>query len=314
MKMVLLILMILANVTLAKDTDLKVDKLGELLEVAASPKDGFNYSFYIYLPRVKNKRFNRIFVYPNNVGGSLSSLEEQSILTKRQTLIESYIAERVSSIIVVPNFPRPNIEPPIYTHSLSRSTMLVKDGPLVRIDLQLIKMLQVAKRVLNKNYKIKIQDKYFFSGFSASAMFVNRFAILHPDLVAGVAIGAPGGWPIVPIDVYNNQKLNYPIGISDLQDITGIKINWDQLKKVPFFFYLGDKDTNDAVVFRDSYTKSDEELIFTNFGKTPVERWSLAEKIYNEAGMNAHFKLYKEVGHEIPPATRQDIIDFFNKL
>jgi hypothetical protein len=192
---ILLILATLANFSYAKDINLKIDKLGELLEVAASPIDGFNYSFYIYLPRIKNKRFNRIFVYPNNVGGSLGNIEEQSILTKRQTLIESYTAERVNSIIVVPNFPRPSIEPPIYTHSLSRSTLLVKDGPLFRVDLQLIKMLEAAKKVLSKKYKIKVQNKYFFSGFSASAMFVNRFVFLHPDLVAGVAIGAPGGWP-----------------------------------------------------------------------------------------------------------------------
>ena len=42
--------------------------------------------------------------------------------------------------------------------------------------------------------------------------------------------------------------------------ITGRKLDIKSLRKVPMFLYLGDKDDNDSVKFRDSYEKAREEI------------------------------------------------------
>ncbi|MGZ3791531.1 MAG: hypothetical protein ACXVCP_04245 [Bdellovibrio sp.] len=298
---------------LAKNHGLNSVSLGQLIKVDASPVRGFNFAFFLYIPAEKAKQ-RSLIVIPNNSGSSAQDMEAQLWQAERQTLGEATTAEKTSSVLLVPGFPRPSAEPPIYTHSLSRNTLSVKDGPLKRIDLQLIIMTEAARELLKTRYKISLHKKFFLYGFSASAMFVNRFAFIHPKLVAGVALGAPGGWPLSPVKKYKDTALPYPVGIADLDDLTGEPIDLEAIKKVPFLLFLGDKDENDSVVYRDSYAKSDEEMIFSLFGKKPVERWPVAEKIYNDAGMNAKFKLYKELGHETNQMVREDVIKFFKAI
>ncbi|HEX8686207.1 MAG TPA: hypothetical protein VF654_06880, partial [Pyrinomonadaceae bacterium] len=83
--------------------------------------------------------------------------------------------------------------------------------------------------------------------------------------------------------------------------------------KVPLFMFLGDDDDNDSVIFRDSYEKEDEELIFALFGKTPVERWEISRKLYGDGGLNAEFRLYPNVKHAVTNEMMEDIVAFFAK-
>ncbi len=69
----------------------------------------------------------------------------------------------------------------MYTHSLDSDTLKNEEGKLVRIDLQLINMIEDAKsRLLERN--IELEDKVFLTGFSASGSFTNRFTVLHPQI------------------------------------------------------------------------------------------------------------------------------------
>jgi predicted esterase len=291
----------------------KNEVIGQLIQVDADPKKGFNFPFLIYLPKADALQ-RRILVVPNNSGSSLIDFPSQFQSAKRQTLSWGTLAERISSILVVPCFPRPDVDPPIYTHSLSRSTLEVKTGDLKRVDLQLIKMIEAAK-VAIKHYGVKSPfKKVYLFGFSASAMFVNRFTFLHPELVEAVAFGAPGGWPLAPFKEFKERALPYPIGIADIKTLVDKDINLDEVKKIPMFAYLGSKDENDSVVFRDSFSEADEKLIFSLFGKTPVSRWPAAEKLYKDAGLNAKFKLYEGLGHETNGQIQDDLVQFFNGL
>ena len=47
------------------------------------------------------------------------------------------------------------------------------------------------------------------------------------------------------------------------------------------------------------------------FGRTPVERWPVAEAMYRAAGMNAIFKVYSDVGHDVTDSMDADVIEFF---
>ena len=77
------------------------------------------------------------------------------------------------------------------------------------------------------------------------------------------------------------------------------------------FLFLGAEDDNDSVVFRDSYEKEDEELIFELFGKTPVDRWEMAKRLYLESRLNAEFRLYPKVKHGVTNEMMADIVAFF---
>ncbi len=288
----------------------KIEVLSELLRIDSSPEQGFHFPFFLYVPKDSSK-VQRLLVIPNNSGSSLDTFEAQLGSAKRQALDWSDLAERISAALLVPGFPRPKVDPPIYTHSLSRSTLLVKDGNLERIDLQLVKMFEAAKLVLSKRGAKDLKRKIFLFGFSASAMFVNRFTFIHPHLVGAVAFGAPGGWPLAPIKEFKGRPLPYPVGIGDFQEVAAEPFDLDALRRVPIFAFLGSKDENDSVTFRDGYTEADQALVFSNFGKTPVERWPISEKIYKDAGLNAVFKLYKGIGHGTNRIVHDDVVAFF---
>jgi len=144
-------------------------------------------------------------------------------------------------------------------------------------------------------------------------MFTNRFTFLHPDRVKAAAIGSPGGWPIAPVEKYNDRTLRYPIGVADLKSVAGKKLDLKTLRKVPMFVFLGDKDTNDSVPFGDSYDDADRELINPLFGSTPLSRWKVSEQLYKDAGLNAIFKLYPDVPHTVTPLMRDEIRAFLLK-
>ena len=134
-------------------------------------------------------------------------------------------------------------------------------------------------------------------GFSASGMFVNRFTVLHPERVLAAVVGSPGGWPIAPVSSWEGQTLRYPIGVADVQELTGESFDLEAFRRVPMLFFIGDRDTNDSVPYRDSYDDEDRTLIFNLFGGTPVERWDDAQAIYASIGADAEFRMYPGVGH-----------------
>ena len=150
-------------------------------------------------------------------------------------------------------------------------------------------------------------------GFSASGMFVNRFSFLHPDRVLAVACGSPGGWPIIPVRDYEGQNMQYPIGIADITTLTGRVFDLDGVRQMPMFLFLGSEDANDSVIYRDSYEKDDEDLIFSLFGETLQQRWAIAEKIYASSGCQSKFATYEGVGHNITNHMKSDIVAFYKK-
>ena len=150
-------------------------------------------------------------------------------------------------------------------------------------------------------------------GFSASGMFANRFAFLHPERVRAAVVGSPGGWPLAPVAKVKDKELRYPIGVDDWETVAGTPFNLKALARVPLLVFMGDQDTIDSVVFRDSYDEPDEKLIAELFGKTPVERWPAAERLYQEALPLATFKLYPGAAHRITKEMAADVQAFFEK-
>jgi dienelactone hydrolase len=183
---------------------------------------------------------------------------------------------------------------------------------LARFDLQLIAMIDDTREKLAKE-ELKFDERVLMLGFSASGMFANRFTFLHPKRIKAAAIGSPGGWAIAPAASFKEKPLRYPIGTNDLRAVSGEKFDLKNLRKVPLFMFLGDQDDNDSVIFRDSYEKEDEELIFALFGKTPVERWDDSKKLYQDNKLKADFRLYPNVKHTVTKEMFEDIFAFFSK-
>jgi pimeloyl-ACP methyl ester carboxylesterase len=278
---------------------------------SARESAGFYSPYLLYMPKKVRAPF--LLAAPNNTGFVTSDpelLAADGACTAERT---AALADHLGIPLLVPLFPRPSVpgeEESLYLHALTRASLLTRITEYARVDLQFIAMLDDAASAL-ANQGTKVSRRILLTGFSASGSFASRFAMLHPDRVLAVAAGSPGGWPIVPVAKDGGSALPYPVGIDDLKSLTGTTPALSSLRRVAWFFLLGDRDANDSVPYRDSFSKADESLIFQQFGSSPVTRWKDAERLYRGNGLDARFKLYPGVGHEVSREMQDDIDAFF---
>jgi len=286
------------------------------VRIDANSAKGFSYPYYLLVPpELKTatvKQTHTLLVIPNNSGKLDDDLAVQENDVKRRIAQNGAFAGPLKGAVLMPVFPRPKTGWRIYTHALDRDSLITDRPEYKRLDLQLIAMIDDARERLAKD-GLEFDKQVFITGFSASGMFANRFTFLHPTRVKAAAIGSPGGWPIAPSDTFKEKTLRYPIGTGDLKEVSGHKLDIKHLRKVPLFLFIGDQDTNDSAIYRDSYEDQDQDLIFELFGKTPVERWGISETLYKRNRLNAEFKLYPGIEHKVTPEMRDDILKFFQK-
>lgn len=295
----------------------------KVIKVYPRSTSGFSYPYYLYIPNnLDTSKDVHLLVEPNN-NGAVGNSDYQDILVKKSVLtqwtISSGVSYRTNSIELMPVFPRGvNVDgtdnPNIYTHELDRDTLLKNDGEKVRIDEQLVNMIADAKKVLNSRQIASVKDKVFMVGFSASARFTNRFALLHPEMVQAVATGGINSDPIIPLNQLEGQTLTYPVGIGDVQSITGTPVNLEAYKSVKQYIFMGENDTNDDVPFSDGYDDNERNEIYTLLGKNQLpDRWNKVQQIFSTLPYPIQFVTYKGIGHETRSYTYTDMVNFFNQ-
>ena len=304
------ILFILSAIFLLSFAAIPQDATPDVRKIEADPSRGFSYPYYLYVPPKSAQPFARhLLVLPNNTGKGNDDLTFHEANVKRRIAQVPLAFGKLNAPAIMPVFPRPETDWKIYTHALDRDSLTTDKKEFARFDVQMVAMIDDARRRLADD--VSLDKRVLIYGFSASGMFANRFAFLHPDRVLAAAVGSPGGWPIAPAAEFNGKKLRYPIGIGDVQTIAGKKADLKRLKDVRFFVFLGDKDDNDSVVFGDGYEPDDKDLVFELFGKAPVDRWEASRKLYADAKLNAEFKMYSGIGHTLTPAIIGDVNSFF---
>lgn len=277
----------------------------------ANPQAGFFWPYTLRMPT--ELKCKHLLVAPNNTGFVTTDPELIKAAAAGELERHTALAERLGCVLLMPMFPRPpSGNGNLYLHALTRESMQIRQPPAwQRVDLQLGAMMRDAHKQLQTQGFAPLDPRALLWGFSASGSFVNRFALLHPQQVLAVASGSPGGWPIAPIERHDGATLHYPVGIADVQALTGKRVSIQAAKSVAWYFYMGDQDANDAVVFRDSFSKADEKLIFEHFGTTPLARWDGIKQIYVDQGLRAQFLLYPNVAHAVTPEIHAGIATFF---
>ena len=285
------------------------DKL--LCRVSENPTEGFNFPYYLLIPQgISLDKPIYLLVEPNNtgVGSSFKSLDKNA-KESIETCSASSVARKLKIPLLMPVFPRPGGT--LYTHALDRETLLIGEGDLKRIDLQLIAMIAHAQKLLRHN-DVKVNEKIFMNGFSASGTFTNRFAILHPTVVRAVATGGINCIPTFPTDQWNGTTMRYPVGIADVKEIAGIDFDEAAYEKVSQYVYMGALDDNDTLPYPDAYDAVDAELVRSLIGAEMMpDRWHLSQSIYKTLEIPAQFVTYEDTGHEIKSEMIDDIVAFF---
>jgi dienelactone hydrolase len=278
---------------------------GRVTEHAAEPGRGFSWPYLLAIPQ--HATAHALLVLPNNSGFATDDRDVLRAAATCQLAQQLDLAERLGTPVVMPMFPRPPTgNTNLYLHALSRESLEAKPAALARVDVQLLAMIDHARALLAAQGH-EVGPRVLISGFSAAGMFANRFAVLHPDRTLAAAVGSPGGWPLAPVTTEGRDSLPYPVGVSDVARLIGNRIDVAALRKVRLFFFLGEEDRNDSVIYRDSFSAADETLITRLFGATPVARWPVAQRLYERAKLDATFKLYPGVAHTVTSEMQRDI-------
>ena len=175
----------------------------EVIRVEAQPEKGFLYPYYLYIPPELRDEKNSgapqtLLVLPNNTGQTNDDLTVHDASAKRLAEGRRKLAGQLKVALLAPVFPRPKTDGRIYTHALDRDSLVTEKKELKRFDLQLIRMIDDARKRLRAD-GLSFDERVMMYGFSASGMFTNRFAMLHPERVKAAAFGSPGGWAMAPI-------------------------------------------------------------------------------------------------------------------
>jgi len=272
----------------------------------------FNYPYFLYTPQTVTEGDRPILVEPNNTGTSTVDFSEHREAARNsiENGFSRAISDELGVPLLVPVFPRPESDPVNwrhYTHQLDTETMHISSGPLERIDLQLIGMIEDAKGRLSG----EISDQVMMNGYSAAGKFVNRFTVLHPEMVTSVTAGGINGMVTLPIAEDKGHTLNYQIGVADLESITGEPFDLEAFREVDQYIYMGAEDENDTLPAGDAWSDDQREIARDVYGEDMQnDRFPYCESVYENVGASAEFRLYDGVGHKVTAEMNRDVVRF----
>lgn len=264
---------------------------------SADPEQGYNFPYILQIPSQRGLASVPHLLVETNNSGPISGefgphLQPTSELARQG--LGGRAALALKAPLLMPVFPR---DPALYTHSLGRSTLLTEVRMLRRLDLQLLAMARDARRRLLEQGRA-VSPRLVLTGFSASAMFATRFAALHPKEVAAVVAGGLNSFVILPVERLSHTRLPYPLGVSDLREVSGRAFDEQAWREIPQFLFMGAMDDNDAVDFDDSYSSMDRHTIHSLLGRRMIpDRWQACEDVYRSIQAPARFRTFANLGH-----------------
>ncbi len=316
------------------------------------PELGFNIPFVIYFPKEKTSNIvGANFMTPSstdkkNLSEIFSDLKEKT--SPGRLFFENNI---ITIVPLIPRFPKYNMTyftSAVYNNKTKLVEQLSREEQekMKNIDIQLVKLFEYALKIVrNKGYEV--EDKVILNGYSASSKFITSFACLHPDVCKAIIAGGTTGLMIRPIKEINGIKLNFPLGINDVEtDLEGYA-------KIPKFFFIGRDDNNDPALckcklddkkdangnvlpkldengniipnlkdgkyqayYQTLYTDEEVDTIHKCFGSLPLERFKNASEMYYNNNMNSNFNIYN--GNHVTvtqdPNFIKDVNEFLAKL
>jgi hypothetical protein len=178
---------------------------------------------------------NQLVVESNNLeSGNLQEIIEQGAQTGIRL---AQLTRDLPTPIVVPLIPSYEDSP--YFQQLSKECFnLSSNDRNYRIDEQLVRIIDKAKFFLQTERGLITKDRIFLNGYSSSGVFAQRFALLHPEIVETACIGGASGSIPIP-----TEKIAYPIGIANYEDLTGKKFDLESYSKIKFRYYVGEFET-----------------------------------------------------------------------
>lgn len=289
---------------------LRAESTGEILTFPANPAKGFHWGYALYLPRTidTSKKLPILLIMTDcGVTDTVKETEEKTLFRLRHERSEYPIADELGVPLVMPIIQRSKM---LYTQALSRAVFVSQEEPFKRLDLQVLKMLEDARKELKKRHIIT-KNKFLVTGFSSAGVFAWRWTMLHPEYVLAAVTGG-ALYHMLPIEELNGEKLIYPVGVGDLKEYTGKKFNKKAWLKIPILSTNGEKDNNDTFVYEECFAEKVERPVLQKVlpGKDIFERRAQSLQLLTKFAPNVQTHLYPWIGHK--PVTK-DVFVFLKK-
>ncbi len=289
---------------------LRAESTGEILTFPANPAKGFHWGYALYLPKTldTSKKLPMVLMMTDvGITNSVEETQKETLYRLRHERSEYPVADELGVPLIMPMVQRPR---GFYTHALSRAVLVSQDEKFKQLDLQVLNMIKDARRKLKERH-IKTQKKVLVTGFSAAGVFAWRWTMLHPEYVLATVTGG-ALYHMLPVEELNGEKLIYPVGVGDLQEITEKKFNKKAWSKIPILSTNGEKDTNDTFVYSECFAPKIERSVLSKVlpGKNIFERRAQSIQLLHELAPNVQTHLYPWLGHK--PVTG-DVIVFLKK-
>ena len=295
--------------------------------------EGCNFDCLVLVPNEINNP-TRIALTCRNTGSPDSTYQEKSGIRLRMDAFLAFYQNvaKQKDILVYPYLTQ--IPDGAYYQQLTREAILDKTPGYERVDNQIASAIESIKEKLIIEDQIPTEDKIDVLGFSSSGTFAQRFTALHYEMVrACYSMGAKDGI-ILPVRELEGERLNYPNGVADYEEITGKEFNLEEYKKVCFYTGYG-KEVEEPYIHNGQIVRDENGNIVSNFdmsyvesctppeegaqmrrviGRTPEERFRRYEAIYKELGFDYTTEVFPDIGHMQTPETTKSAQDFFRKV
>lgn len=274
------------------------------------PTDNNPYSFYTYFPRsAVRKQAVVLAVWPHGGGMPSEDYSQHELQAERTISWLSTYSERYQIPLVVVAIPR---VARLYVHTLHPGTFTTTEEMLRRPDLKLIDAVWGQYIPVLREAGFAVDDKVLMMGFSSPGIFTHRFAMLHPERVMAAWVCGEAAAPI-PADEMEGTPLDYPLGVRNLESLTGKPFDLEAYRRIPHFVCVGEHDTREIndPTNPEIFPGWHWQFIASHFGSTNPERVRFFYDYLISIGVPAEFRLYEDTGHEI---TEEMIVDAFDFL
>jgi len=233
--------------------------IGDLFEIQIPSLSELKRGNYEILPPQEEIKYPLIYYVPENLDVSKpvtvvfwghGSQKHTDLIEQANAIVHGGVPremreiwEKTNCVVVTPVLPRKNA---FDAQILGRGTVLPEDDTpkeFIGPDIEIIKMLaQMQKSLSDLGYKV--EPKIISAGISAGANAANRFAVIYPDLIKGVALLSAGDFSL-PTSHMGDLQLNYPFGTADLSEIVKGGFKGEVFSAIPHFVYVGEQDTHE---------------------------------------------------------------------
>ena len=194
-----------------------------------------------------------------------------------------------------------------YPQQLGRQVMLEKEGKFAKLSEQVVAMVEDVKRKIRvysklRMKRIEIEEKSALVGFSSSSVFASRMQLICPEHFDTCISLCSGGTQPLPLTELNGEKLNYPLGVADFEQIFGKPFNAKEYAKAKQISIVGELEPNgsyNTALKPRLFDKSIRDLFLRVYGNlTLQERQMEIDKILTNSGYtNITCKVLKGVEH-----------------